>query len=251
MAEKGRDGCFLSHIRSAFLLLQSTSSEYVLVLEDDVVFNDIDRLNSKINEAIDTMNGFNVFTVSTYEHANTLHKPPRPNTWLMHFVLYRREAIPMIIQRLVWSWLINTACDGWRPEYMDVVVYDSTDCAQLTNYFISDDINTAGYVPHVILLKLMDVENNMNLPTRLRKVIDLRFKEFDYRYKNIIIRGYKPINDKVLLMNYDGSTRTIPINSDGRTVEEHIIKTERLTTPGATYIIIDEATGEIRRIELK
>ena len=51
-AQCGADGCFLSHINAAYRLY-ATETDYVIVMEDDSVITDMDRLNSHINDAID------------------------------------------------------------------------------------------------------------------------------------------------------------------------------------------------------
>ena len=129
----GRAGCFLSHARCAFEAYRKESSEYILILEDDCSFNNVDNINAAINRAINEFNAFDVFTITTANDVynnNTLHKPPKQNTWLTHFLLYRRVSIPSVLERFYHKWLTLGVLDAWGPSDVETVVFCTTDCIQ-------------------------------------------------------------------------------------------------------------------------
>lgn len=139
----GRAGCFLSHARCAFDAYRNETSEYVLILEDDVLFNDIDRINQAIDKSIKEMGGFDVFTITTPEPEHHMYKPPRPRTWMTHFLLYRRTEIPAVINRFYYKWLVRSVLDAWGPDDTDTIAFASNACIQDRNTYDSS-INHMG-----------------------------------------------------------------------------------------------------------
>ncbi len=136
----GRAGCFLSHVRCAFEAYHRETSEYILILEDDCLFNDIGRINAAINRSITELNGFDVFVITDVmsDVGNSmLHKPPKQNTWRTHFLLYRRVAVPSVIERFYHKWLMTGVLDAWGPTDTETVVFSTNDCIQ-DNSMMSD-----------------------------------------------------------------------------------------------------------------
>ena len=124
---------FASHVRACYSLLNE-SSPYVLVLEDDVIFTDIPRLNAAINEAIKN-DDFELFTISRCTDEPQCYTPPKEHDYLAHFVLYKRERIPLILVQLFQIWLISGKNDIWGLYKHGAYIYTGDDCIQLGFYF--------------------------------------------------------------------------------------------------------------------
>lgn len=139
--ENGYDGCSLSHLKAAWELFKSTDSEYVIVLEDDIIIRDLDAINNAINKTITENGPFDQFILTHPDGNNSINRPPKNSTDLMHFVVYRRERIPYIVQRGIFIYLQNGVLDRCYQYDKDFVAFHSDACSQLYNYHLSHDNN--------------------------------------------------------------------------------------------------------------
>lgn len=118
-AQNGADGCYLSHINAMYSLYNDYSNEYVLVLEDDVILRDIDGLNAIINDArahydFDIFSSYHRVPLNVNATVDSVYCPPLKNTHCTHFMLYKRSAIPKIINDLTKRYVMAGALDIWN-----------------------------------------------------------------------------------------------------------------------------------------
>jgi GR25 family glycosyltransferase involved in LPS biosynthesis len=139
--DNGYNGSFLSHIKAAWELLVSNASEYVVVMEDDIIIRDLNAINDAINKTIAEKGPFDQFIVTHPDGNNSINHPPKDSTDLLHFVIYRRERIPYIIQRGIFVYLRNGVLDRCYQSDTNFVAFHSDACSQLYNYHLSHDNN--------------------------------------------------------------------------------------------------------------
>jgi hypothetical protein len=107
---------------------------YVLVLEDDVVFDNIPNLNRVINETVKNKD-FELLSITRSTAEPKCYTPPRKDDYLAHFVLYNRERIPMILVKLFNIWLLTNKNDIWVLYGPGGYMYSGTECIQASYYF--------------------------------------------------------------------------------------------------------------------
>lgn len=124
----GRAGCFLSHMRCAYMAMEAETSKYVLILEDDVKFNDIEAINVAVNKAI-LSKDFDVF-VCVESNMEQVHIPPKEKCFTTHFLLYNRQHIPAVLNIFYTNWLKQGILDQWEPNHRNVAIYYTNACKQ-------------------------------------------------------------------------------------------------------------------------
>lgn len=145
-AQRGADGCYLSHINAAYQLYESNDSDYVLVLEDDAVITNVDKLNDIINIA-NARYAFDIFSnhcripmgSSENDLTDTLACPPLRNTYGTYFMLYKRQSVPNAIIDLTKRYYTAGAVDIWHiPGSCRTCIQYGTDCIRaIMNYYPS------------------------------------------------------------------------------------------------------------------
>ena len=177
---------FSSHVRACYSLLKE-DSPYVLVLEDDVVFINIPRLNAAINDAI-KHDDFELFTISRCTEESRCYTPPKEDDVLAHFILYKREHIPTILVKLFQIWLISGKNDIWGLYKCGAYIYTGDECMQLGFYFPTNnplgncvnnkivicnltDMDIEGYYVHDIFNKLSNKLLSNNVLSRMRDAL--------------------------------------------------------------------------------
>ena len=144
--ENGYDGSCMSHLKAAWELFISTASEYVIVMEDDIVITDLNAINEAVNKTITEKGPFDEFLITHPDGKNTIARPPLNATDLLHFVIYRRVRIPYIIQRGIFTYLREGVLDRCYQSDTDFVAFHSNSCTQLYNYYLSHDKSAVMHI---------------------------------------------------------------------------------------------------------
>lgn len=135
-ADIGVAGTTLSHIRLAYEIMK-IPSDYVIVLEDDAYFNDVDKLNAAFNEAIKRYD-FAAFIHTIPEKQERVVCPLDKTYWLAHCIIYKRARSAELINHFIRSWLMVNTPDAWTPYDRNVCIYTGDACIQLRETFDSD-----------------------------------------------------------------------------------------------------------------
>ena len=146
-SQRGADGCFLSHLNAARQLYSKKDSEYVLIIEDDVLIHDIDKLNSLVCTCIER---YDPDIISAYYRIPIFYggfesipeftsSPPLPGTACTYFVLCRRSALPKIMNHYCISYIRHRVLDIWSVDsnIKKCTIYGNNVIGHSMNYYIS------------------------------------------------------------------------------------------------------------------
>lgn len=198
-AQRGADGCFLSHINAAYQLYEQCDSEYVLILEDDAVITDMNKLNDIINVANDRYN-FDIFSnycrippgSSENDLTDTLACPPLYDTHSTYFMLYKRQSIPNAIIDLTKRYYTTGALDIWHiPGICKSCIQYGTSCIRaILNYYPSS--TGAGHMMYIHIASTHDES------ITYFDVIDRIRYDTDIPPNALLHHIYIPTNNKLL-----------------------------------------------------
>ena len=226
--DNGYDGSCLSHLKAAWELFISTDSEYVLVLEDDIIIRDLNTINDAINKTIIEKGPFDQFILTHPDGNNSVNQPPKGPTDLLHFVVYRRERIPYIIQRGILMYLQNGVLDRCYQSDTNFVAFHSDACTQLYNYHLSHD---SGAKMHLIIS-----ENPYD------KSFDELVSDFSSKYPQLYGRYYGfrfyYTKDETIKENSPFSMETDTIIPHASDPNEHLINILKYLTSQGIHTII-------------
>lgn len=125
--------------QSLWYLYTHCNDDYVLHIEDDIEFENIDNLNEVINEAIKN-DDFTAFVISNPEPQPRCYTPPEKKDCLGHFILAKRDKIPILIHGLYMTHVIINNVDNWGYNpCQGIYVYTGYECHQLHYYFQSNN----------------------------------------------------------------------------------------------------------------
>lgn len=146
-SQHGPDGCFLSHLNAARQLYTNSDSEYVLIMEDDVLIYDIDELNVLVSTCIER---YDPDVISAYYRIPVFYggfeslpefisSPPLPGTACNYFLLCRRSALLKIMNHYCMSYIKYRVCDIWsvNSDIKKCTIYGNNVIELSMNYHIS------------------------------------------------------------------------------------------------------------------
>ena len=123
--------------KSLLWLYLNCTDEFVIHLDDDIEFEDIDRLNREI-EKVCHNDGFLGFFVSYSHMVPTTHTPPVNGDCLGHLMLVKRSRIPELIHCIFMNHLVVHDTDRWQyVSCKDIYIHNGVDCHQMGYYFPS------------------------------------------------------------------------------------------------------------------
>ena len=125
--------------QSLWYLYTHGNNDYVLYLEDDIEFENIDNLNKVINEVIKN-DDFTAFVISNPESRPRCYTPPEKKDCLTHFILVKRDKIPILIHGLYMTHVMINNVDNWGYNpCQGIYVYTGYECHQMNYYFQSNN----------------------------------------------------------------------------------------------------------------
>lgn len=117
---------FLNTAKILYDAYSTLQSEYILILEDDVVIKDIYMINHVISSTREKID-FDIFVASQYNPLyDIIHYPIQRNRVFIsaHFVLYKRSNIPKILWRRFIKFLKYGINDHWDATDELTVIYE-------------------------------------------------------------------------------------------------------------------------------
>lgn len=143
----GADGCFLSHLNATRQLYSKNDSDYVLIIEDDVLIHNITKLNELVHTCIER---YDPDVISAYYRIPIFYggfesipefisSPPLPGTACTYFVLCRRSALPKIMNHYCMSYIQYRVLDIWSVDsnIKKCTIYGNNVIGHSMNYYIS------------------------------------------------------------------------------------------------------------------
>lgn len=117
---------FLNTAKILYDAYSTLQSEYILILEDDVVIKDVYMINHIISSTREKID-FDIFVASQYNPLyDIIHYPIQRNRVFIsaHFVLYKRSNIPKILWRRFIKFLKYGINDHWDATDELTVIYE-------------------------------------------------------------------------------------------------------------------------------
>ena len=146
-SQHGPDGCFLSHLNAARQLYTNSDSDYVLIMEDDILIYNITELNTLVRTCIER---YDPDVISAYYRVpipyggfesvpEFISSPPLSGTACTYFVLCKRSALPKIMNHYCISYIRYRVLDIWSVDsnIKKCTIYGNNVIGHSMNYYIS------------------------------------------------------------------------------------------------------------------
>ena len=191
---------FLNSAKILYDAYLTLTSDYILILEDDVVIKDIQKINyiiSRTREKID----FDIFTASQYNPAYNIIYYPIPTDRVFisaHFVLYKRSSIPKILWRRFIKFLKYGINDHWDTTDELTVVYDGNCIYQNLYEFPSYNMTNGASMVDAKSFEIHIIETHQNETNEdAHKRIGLILNYDIHKTKHIITIHYTKFDNTI------------------------------------------------------
>ena len=155
---------FLNSAKILYDAYVTLTSEYILIVQDDVVIKDIQKLNYIINRAREKTD-FDIFTASQYNPVYDIIYHPIPINRVFvtaHFVLYKRSNIPKILWSRFIKLLKHGIGDHWDATDENAVVYEGRCVYQNLYEFPSCNMTNGASVVNARSFEIHIIEISQN-----------------------------------------------------------------------------------------
>ena len=124
-----------------------SADDYIIIMEDDVHFKDVDRYNDLLMEVTKDPQ-FKVLVQTIPDGNPKLYNPPLKDKHAhMHMCIYKRETIPIMIHSLFDQWLRTGYNDQWWVHNIGgIYTYTGNECLQVNYYFPSSSIKRSNTI---------------------------------------------------------------------------------------------------------
>lgn len=208
---------FLNSAKILYDAYLTLTSEYVLILEDDVVIKNIQKINyiiSRTRERVD----FDIFTASQYNPYYDVTVYPIPINCVFgntHFVLYKRSNIPKILWRRFIKLLKYGICDHWDADDELTVVYEGKYVYQNIYEFPSSNMTNGVSIVNAKSFEIHIIETSQNESNDdAYRRIGLNLNYDVYKTKHIIVIHYTKSNNDISVRFPNKTVSYTIINDD-------------------------------------